>query len=80
LIDQRQSSLSCSEHDKLSSSNDNVSTIDMPWRNFLNQEFGTKYPYFWRYLNFLTMQCRIGGRKLASQKTSSIHSTVSTEH
>jgi len=26
-----------------------------------------KYPYFWRYLNFLTTHCRIGGKKTDRQ-------------
>jgi len=50
-----------------------VATIDVPWRNFLSPEYGTKFqrevPLFWRYQNFLKIQSRIGRRKLPCQKT-----------
>ena len=47
--------------------------VDLPWRNFLSQEFGGKVRegsilIFWRYLNFLKTQNGIGQRKLPSLK------------
>ena len=45
-----------------------ITQIDLPCRNSLSQSFGQssrgKYPYFWRYPNFLIDKCRIGRRKL----------------
>jgi len=32
-------------------------------------EFRGKYAYFWRHQNFLTTQCRMGGRKLSCQNS-----------
>ena len=48
--------------------------------NWIAANFQRKYPYFWRYANYLFWQCRIGGRKLPWQKNSSIRSSVSIEH
>ena len=43
----------------------------MPWRNFLSQDFRTKFhrevPLFLEIPNFLLTQCWTGGRKLACQ-------------
>ena len=37
------------------------------WHSGLSS--GGKYPYFWSYLNFLIIECRIGGRKPPCQKS-----------
>ena len=47
--------------------------MDLPWRNFLSQEFRAKFQkkntlILWSYPNFLTTLFRIGQRKLTRQK------------
>ena len=61
------------------------STIDMPWRNFLSPEFGAKFqrevPLFLKApINFLTIECRTGRRKLPCNKTSAICPSISIEN
>jgi len=50
--------------------------IDVPWQNILSPETGiqNEVPLFLEIPNFLTTQCRRGGRRLHAKKAQSIHS------